>query len=83
MTLDEDRLATALHETGTRLTALAGLPPGTLPPGALDRLRRQYFAVCDAAKAPGTDPATCHRRLRGLAAAIDRVIDGKSGNTGQ
>jgi hypothetical protein len=77
---DPDDLAAALRDAGAALAAAAGLPPRVVPPGQLDRLRRQYIAVCTAAKVPGADQAACRRRLDGLMAALDCITDGKSGN---
>jgi hypothetical protein len=78
---DPDDLAAALRDAGAALAAAAaGLPPRVVPPGQLDRLRRQYIAVCTAAKVPGADQAACRRRLDDLMAALDCITGGKSGN---
>jgi hypothetical protein len=63
-----DALAGRLHEARVRLAEQ------DLPPETRARLQRQFIAVCDAAKAPGTDAAACQRRLDGFLAALDSVI---------
>jgi hypothetical protein len=65
-----DDLARRLHAAQARLSAL------DVPPAARARLRRQFIAICDAAKTPGADPAACRRRLDGFQAALDDVIAG-------
>jgi hypothetical protein len=37
------------------------------------QLQRRLIAVCDAAKAPGADPARCGQRLTALLAELDRL----------
>lgn len=66
-----DDLAMRLHAAQSRLAA------GELPPDLRARLQRHLIAVCDAAKAPGADPAACRRRLDGFLAALDVAITGK------
>jgi hypothetical protein len=65
-------LARRLHWAQARLVAQ------DLSPEVRARLQRHFIAVCDAAKAPGADPGACLRRLEGLLAALDRVVDKKS-----
>jgi hypothetical protein len=66
-----DDLAMRLHAAQARLAA------SELPADLRGRLQRHLIAVCDAAKAPGTDPAGCGRRLDGFLAALDAAIAGK------
>lgn len=80
MAVTEESLPALLRRASARLGAAMKLPPGQLPPGELARLQRQFRAVCDAVKTPGADTALCRRRLDGLLAALDSLIDGKSGN---
>jgi hypothetical protein len=61
-------LAAALQQAGARLAA-----PG-IPEPDRTRLRRQFIAICDAAKAPEASPATARRRLDALIAALEIVI---------
>jgi uncharacterized protein (DUF2267 family) len=68
-----DALARRLHAARARLAAL------DLPPEVRDRLQRQFIAVCDAAKVPGTGPAASERRLDGFLAALDNMIAENSG----
>jgi hypothetical protein len=68
-----DALAQRLHSARARLAAQ------DLPPAVRARLQRQFIAVCDAAKTPGTDAAACQRRLDGLLAALDSMGAEKSG----
>jgi hypothetical protein len=77
-----DPLSAGLRAASAGLAAVARLPPGRVPPAELDRLQRQFRAVCDAAKAPGADPAARGRRLAALLAELDSLTDGKSGNKG-
>jgi hypothetical protein len=69
-----DDLAVALRRAAARLARARAAAPAEA-----ERLQRQYIAICDAAKAPGADPATCRRRLDEFAATLDSVIAGKSG----
>jgi hypothetical protein len=62
-----DALARRLHFAQARLVTQ------DLPPEMRARLRRQFIAVCDAAKSPAADPEACLRRLEGLLAALDSV----------
>jgi hypothetical protein len=66
-----DELAMRLH------TAQARLAASDLPQEIRSRLQRHLIAVCDAVKAPGTDPGGCGRRLDGFLAALDAAIAGK------
>jgi hypothetical protein len=70
----DDVLARRLHAAGARLAARDDLDPD-----ALARLRRQFIAVCDAAKQPGTGAAACTRRLDIFQAAFDAETARKSG----
>jgi hypothetical protein len=68
-----DALAQRLHAARARLAA------EDLPWEVRARLQRQFIAVCDAAKTPGTGTAACQRRLDGFLAALDNVSAQKSG----
>jgi CobQ-like glutamine amidotransferase family enzyme len=60
-------------------SARARLAERDLPADVRARLQRQFIAVCDAAKVPGSDRAACHRRLDGFLAALESVVANKSG----
>jgi hypothetical protein len=68
-----DALAQRLHAARARLAAQ------DLSPEVRARLQRQFIAVCDAAKTPGTDASACQRRLDGFLAALDSVGAERSG----
>jgi hypothetical protein len=68
-----DALATRLRSAQRRLAA------PDLPPEARARLQRQFIAVCNAAKTPGTGGAACQRRLENFLAALEDVIAQSSG----
>ena len=80
MAVTDESLPALLRRVSARLGAAMKLPGGQLPPGELDRLHRQFRAVCGAVKSPGADAAACRRRLDGLLAALDSLTGGKSGN---
>jgi hypothetical protein len=67
-----DALARRLHSAQARLVAQ------DLAPEVRGRLRRQFIAICDAAKAPGADPGACLRRLEGLLETLDSITAQKS-----
>jgi hypothetical protein len=60
-------------------SARARLAEQDLPADIRARLQRQFIAVCDAAKVPGSDTAASQRRLDGFLAALESVIANKSG----
>lgn len=64
---DKDVLASKLAEARSRLGQLA------LPAAELDRLHRQFIALCDAMKAPEADQVTGLRRLAAFLSTLDEA----------
>ena len=63
----DDVLAGKLAEARSRLAAL------DVPADAVDRLRRQFIAICDAIKVSEADEATGLRRLTAFLATLDQM----------
>jgi uncharacterized protein with gpF-like domain len=74
---DDHELAARLSEARRRLGEIR------LPAAETERLRRRFFAVCDAIKAREADVATGLRRLAAFLDTLEQAVANRRGNKSQ